>query len=167
MGPPSEVHIYVVRLFGGRQSVRECLLRFEPRRWHRFSTFWLVLLLCSHSLQFNKWGIRQVRLAPFGDACGNISMPLRKHHNATLGKEPYYWQVSRHQHHVISWNLGGGVSSWNLSFHTPHPTVESSEPPGQLWCVPGSEHYLRSRPPYVRISTKLFYERKFNSGFLS
>ena len=26
---------------------------------------------------------------------------------------------------------------------------------------------LRSRPPYARISTKLFYERKFNSGFLS
>jgi len=26
---------------------------------------------------------------------------------------------------------------------------------------------FRSRPPYVRISTKLFYERKFNSGFLS
>jgi hypothetical protein len=25
-----------------------------------------------------------------------------------------------------------------------HPTVERSELPGQLWCVPGSEHYSKS-----------------------
>ena len=34
-----------------------------------------------------------------------------------------------------------------------HPTVERSEPPGQLWCVPGSEHYLKTHSYFIYTSS--------------
>jgi hypothetical protein len=34
-----------------------------------------------------------------------------------------------------------------------HPTVERLEPPGQLWCVPDSEHCLKSPLVLLTMST--------------